>query len=229
MTKSGVREPFWECTCEDGARIAQLPSWGIRGTGSTLRGEGFCVPEHFRNPDRPDRSAVPVAVGPGLRPARARGVRGTLACPRQNGWALGVPGVRVWLGVHGVLGLCVFWPPGGRQTRGPAGREHTALSALTKPLCVARGVVVAVWLVGRSKGASTSTEAGGGRGCKAFPLWTHPDLLIPLRLWGQPRLSLQHSSFSYSQKRSRTTLCRSPGMAGRLWVEPILVSVGIGS
>lgn len=91
-----------------------------------------------------------------------------LACPRQGGWPLGVSGVWVWLGVHSVRRLCVFWLRVEGEARGaPVRREHTALSALTKPLCVAQGVGCDSLVCGQEQ---WSQHLRRGRGAKHFLL-----------------------------------------------------------
>lgn len=191
MAKFGLRGPFWERMRGDLelGQLSHLPgeSWVLAPASS---GEYSCLPEHLENPNRHRQRRHRGGYGPRTRASKARG-RGALARPGRV-VAPGVSGVRVCLGVRGVPGLCVFWPLGGGEARGPAGREHTALSALTKPLCVAQGGGVA---------ASTPQRARA----KHFLLgYTRPSL-SPAGS-GAGRLSLPDHTFPLRPERRKATL-----------------------
>lgn len=189
-----------------GARTAQSPSWGIPGTGSILGEEQFCIPEHFKNPDRHRQKRRPRGCWPRTQASEGQGhsvghsgmFQAERVDPGCFRCASKAPGC-VWVSMVCWASVC-FGCPEAERPGGPAGREHKALSALTKPLCVAQGVGCGSLACGQEQ-RSQHLHRGPVRvgGCKAFPPWTHPGLLIPIRLGSQPRLSLQPSSFPYSQ------------------------------
>lgn len=100
-----------------------------------------------------------------------------------------------------------------------------ALSALTKPLCVARGVGWDSLAGGREPGSRHLH--GGGEG-PSVSSWDMPGPPGPAQVWSQPRAVPcgLHNSLLIPKEKKGSPCPRHCGHTGRLWAEPVLVSAG---
>lgn len=168
---------------------ARPPSRGtLPGPGPLLSWSAALPPRALPGPNRPRRRCPGCGLW-AVAQAQDSGQAGQGAA----GWhrpggrrPQGVSGVRGAQGDSGVPGLCVFWLLGGGARPGARPGENTRpFQPQQNPSVWPTAAVAAGWRVGRSRGASTSTEKGGGQ---AFPpSWAapgppHPSSVEPARL-----------------------------------------------